>query len=77
MLTVRDAEADKVEALDAGADDYVTKPFSTPELLARIRAALRRAPSARAAEIRHAGTRARRRRLRRPAGAERATAASG
>ena len=44
MLTVRNAETDKVEALDAGADDYVTKPFSTPELLARIRAALRRIP---------------------------------
>jgi two-component system, OmpR family, KDP operon response regulator KdpE len=44
MLTVRDTEADKIEALDAGADDYVTKPFSSPELLARIRAALRRAP---------------------------------
>ncbi len=53
MLTVRDSEADKVEALDAGADDYVTKPFRTQELLARIRAALRRAPSARAAEIQH------------------------
>ena len=45
MLTVRNSEADKVEALDAGADDFVTKPFSTPELLARIRAALRRAPA--------------------------------
>jgi two-component system KDP operon response regulator KdpE len=44
MLTVRNAEADKVAALDAGADDYVTKPFSMPELLARIRAALRRVP---------------------------------
>jgi len=44
MLTVRDSEADKVQALDAGADDFVTKPFSTPELLARIRAALRRVP---------------------------------
>lgn len=44
VLTVRDAERDKVEVLDAGADDYVTKPFSTPELLARIRAALRRMP---------------------------------
>jgi two-component system KDP operon response regulator KdpE len=44
MLTVRHTEKDKVEALDAGADDYVTKPFSTPELLARIRAALRRTP---------------------------------
>lgn len=46
MLTVHDAENDKVAALDAGADDYVTKPFSTPELLARIRAALRRQPNA-------------------------------
>src|SRR5262249_38684197 len=44
MLTVRDSEKDKIEALDAGADDYVTKPFSTQELLARIRAALRRRP---------------------------------
>lgn len=44
MLTVRNAEPDKVAALDAGADDYVTKPFSMPELLARIRAHLRRAP---------------------------------
>jgi two-component system KDP operon response regulator KdpE len=44
MLTVRDAEQDKVDALDAGADDYITKPFSTPELMARIRAALRRLP---------------------------------
>jgi two-component system KDP operon response regulator KdpE len=41
VLTVRDAEASKVEALDLGAADYVTKPFSVPELLARIRAALR------------------------------------
>jgi two-component system KDP operon response regulator KdpE len=45
MLTVRDSEQDKVAALDAGADDYITKPFSTPELLARIRAALRRMPA--------------------------------
>ena len=44
MLTVRNSEEDKVKALDAGADDFVTKPFSTPELLARIRAALRRVP---------------------------------
>jgi two-component system, OmpR family, KDP operon response regulator KdpE len=43
MLTVRDSEADKIKALDAGADDYVTKPFSIPELAARIRAAVRRA----------------------------------
>jgi two-component system, OmpR family, KDP operon response regulator KdpE len=46
MLTVRDDESDKVQALDAGADDYITKPFKTPELLARIRAALRRTPAA-------------------------------
>ena len=46
ILSIRNAEKDKVEVLDAGADDYVTKPFSTPELLARIRAALRRAPLA-------------------------------
>jgi two-component system KDP operon response regulator KdpE len=46
MLTVRNTEEDKIAALDAGADDFVTKPFSTPELLARIRAALRRAPMA-------------------------------
>ena len=45
MLTVRDDESDKVEALDAGADDYVTKPFKSSELSARIRAALRRTPS--------------------------------
>ena len=44
MLTVHNTEAAKVEALDAGADDFITKPFSTPELLARIRAVLRRLP---------------------------------
>jgi two-component system KDP operon response regulator KdpE len=44
VLTVRDSETDKVEALDAGADDYVTKPYNAPELLARIRACLRRTP---------------------------------
>ena len=44
VLSVRGEEATKVEALDAGADDYVTKPFSTNELLARVRAALRRRP---------------------------------
>jgi len=43
ILTVQDAEADKIEALDSGADDYVTKPFKAGELLARLRAALRRA----------------------------------
>jgi len=42
MLTVRDEEDDKVEALDAGADDYVTKPFQIRELTARLRAAIRR-----------------------------------
>jgi two-component system, OmpR family, KDP operon response regulator KdpE len=45
VLTVRNHEHDKVEALDAGADDYVTKPFGMDELLARMRAALRRSPS--------------------------------
>jgi two-component system KDP operon response regulator KdpE len=53
MLTVRDSEADKVAALDAGADDYVTKPFNMPELLARIRAALRRTPSVQSAAASH------------------------
>jgi len=43
FLTVRDGDEDKVEALDGGADDYLTKPFSVPELLARIRVALRHA----------------------------------
>ena len=42
VLSVRDAERDKVAALDAGADDYVTKPFGMDELLARLRSALRR-----------------------------------
>jgi two-component system KDP operon response regulator KdpE len=45
ILSVRNNEKDKVMALDAGADDYVTKPFSMEELLARIRAALRRMPT--------------------------------
>ena len=45
VLSVRGEEQTKVEALDAGADDYVTKPFGMDELLARIRAALRRKPS--------------------------------
>jgi two-component system KDP operon response regulator KdpE len=44
MLTVRDDETDIIKALDAGADDYVTKPFKPSELSARIRAALRRVP---------------------------------
>jgi len=42
VLSARSMETEKIAALDAGADDYVTKPFSTPELLARVRAALRR-----------------------------------
>src|SRR6195256_1815215 len=45
MVTVRNSERDKIVALDAGADDYVVKPFATGELLARIRAALRRLSS--------------------------------
>ena len=45
VLSVRDHERSKVEALDAGADDYVTKPFSIQELLARVRAHLRRVSS--------------------------------
>ena len=51
VLSVRDAESDKVAALDAGADDYVTKPFGMDELLARLRAALRRAVPADEAAI--------------------------
>lgn len=54
VLTVSNLEKDKVDALDAGADDYITKPFSTPELLARIRATLRRLPQApNQADLRH------------------------
>jgi two-component system KDP operon response regulator KdpE len=54
MLTVRNTEEDKIEALDAGADDYITKPFHVRELAARLRAIVRRANAARvddAAEI--------------------------
>jgi two-component system KDP operon response regulator KdpE len=50
ILTVQDGEEEKIEALDNGADDFVTKPFSTGELLARMRAALRRANKTRADE---------------------------
>jgi two-component system, OmpR family, KDP operon response regulator KdpE len=45
VLSVRDKEQQKIEALDAGADDYITKPFSMNELLARVRANLRRSPA--------------------------------
>jgi two-component system KDP operon response regulator KdpE len=53
MVTVRDTEENKIEALDAGADDYVTKPFNVRELAARIRAAIRRyhAPQTAAAAV--------------------------
>jgi two-component system KDP operon response regulator KdpE len=50
VLSVRDKEQQKVEALDAGADDYVTKPFGMNELLARVRASLRRVPAESEAE---------------------------
>ena len=51
MLTARDQESDKVLGLELGADDYVTKPFGMPELLARIRAVLRRGSQAPPAEV--------------------------
>ncbi len=50
VLSARGAEGDKVRALDAGADDYVTKPFGTEELLARVRVALRRTDATPAAD---------------------------
>ena len=57
VLTVRDGEEDKIEALDAGADDYITKPFQIRELTARMRAVLRRSRSVAPAreEILHVG----------------------
>ena len=55
MLTARGDEPDKVAGLDAGADDYITKPFSTQELLARIRAVLRRRAPEQGAEVVSAG----------------------
>ena len=74
MLTARAEEADKITGLDAGADDYLTKPFSTQELLARIRAVLRRkAPEALDAAVEVSGLRldpATRRITRRVPGAE-------
>jgi two-component system, OmpR family, copper resistance phosphate regulon response regulator CusR len=51
MLTARDAVEDRISGLDSGADDYLIKPFSFPELLARLRALLRRPKDVRAAEI--------------------------
>jgi len=51
VLTARDRQQDKIAALDAGADDYVTKPFDVEELLARIRAVLRRVPSTSSAPV--------------------------
>ena len=51
MLTARDAVDDRVSGLDAGADDYLTKPFSFDELLARLRALVRRAPAERPAVL--------------------------
>ena len=75
MLTARAEEADKITGLDAGADDYLTKPFSTKELLARIRAVLRRkAPQALDDAVEVAGLRldpATRRVTRRVAGSRR------
>ncbi|MGB8342586.1 MAG: response regulator [Chthoniobacterales bacterium] len=55
ILSVRDDEARKVAALDAGAEDYVTKPFSTPELLARLRAAQRKMRPADEVSVFHHG----------------------
>lgn len=55
VLTARDSSADKIAGLDAGADDYVTKPFDLPELLARLRALLRRSAGEGSPVLSHAG----------------------
>jgi two-component system OmpR family response regulator len=57
MLTARDSVADRVAGLDGGADDYLTKPFAFLELLARLRALVRRGPVERPTVIEHAGLR--------------------
>ncbi len=55
ILTARDTSADKVAGLDAGADDYLTKPFDLPELQARLRALIRRASGSATPTLSHAG----------------------
>ena len=55
ILTARDSSADKIAGLDAGADDYLTKPFDLPELLARLRALVRRAAGEARPTLEHAG----------------------
>ena len=55
VLSVRDSEEMKIRALDGGADDYITKPFNMPELLARVRAQLRRIPNSKQAKHLEAG----------------------
>jgi DNA-binding response OmpR family regulator len=55
ILTARDGSADKIAGLDAGADDYLTKPFDLPELQARLRALLRRAGGTATPTLEHAG----------------------
>jgi two-component system, OmpR family, KDP operon response regulator KdpE len=55
VISVRGADADKIRALDLGADDFVTKPFSMPELLARVRAQLRRSGAGPSTVLRFAG----------------------
>jgi DNA-binding response OmpR family regulator len=57
MLTARDALRDRVDGLEAGADDYLPKPFAMEELLARVRALLRRTPALRPTELVHHGLR--------------------